>query len=556
MPHSSATVATLVAHDISIERDGRTVLDRVSVTVSPHTCLGVVGPNGVGKSTLLQILAGLLTPLSGTVRLDPPTATVGYLAQEHTPRSESVRAALFRRTGVAAAEFQLTEAAAGLGAATAQSNDRYADALARYESLSAGDFESRLATTLGHLGLSQALADHRVATLSGGQEAKAALAAIVLSRFDITLLDEPTNDLDFDGLARLESLVERRTGGMVIVSHDRAFLDRVVTDVLELEEHGHTGHLYGGGWAGYEAERAAARSQAEQAYSVYETQRREMRQRAQRERQWATTGVSKEKKNPRDNDKAQRDFRLNRTEKLAARARRTERAAEALEVVEKPWEGWQLQFGIAEAPRSGAVVVRLEEALLHRGAFTLGPLTLEIGWADRVALVGPNGAGKSTLVEALLGRLTLAAGSWWMGPSVVVGELRQDRRVLGDGGTVVDSLMEASGLSMSGARSLLAKFGIGAGAALRPPSSLSPGERTRAELAAFAATGVNFLVLDEPTNHLDLPAIAQLESALDDYEGTLLLVSHDRRLLETVEVSRRVELPELDDACRRVQESL
>ena len=544
MPATASNLSTLVARDITYERGGRTVLQRVTMTVGPETCLGVIGPNGVGKSTLLQILGGLLVPLSGTVRIDPPTATVGYLAQEHaaTP-GETVRATLFRRTGVAAAEAELTAAAAGLSTNAPEANDRYATALARYESLSAGDFESRLATTLAEVGLGDELADREVATLSGGQEAKVALAAIALARFDLTLLDEPTNDLDFDGLARLENLVARRAGGMVIVSHDRAFLDRAVTDVLELEEHHHTGQLFGGGWSGYQAERAAARGHAEEAYALYEVTRRQLGQRAQRERQWATTGVTKEKKNPKDHDKSQRDFRINRTEKQASRARRTERAMDALDVVEKPWEGWELRFGIEEAPRSGAVVARMEDAVIRRGLFEMGPFSLDIGWADRVALVGPNGSGKTSLVDVVVGRSPLAAGTRWLGPSVVVGELAQDRRILGGAGSVVDALMEVTGLTLSHARSLLAKFGIGADAALRPPAHLSPGERTRAELATFAAVGVNFLVLDEPTNHLDLPAIEQLESALKEYSGTLLLVSHDRRLLETVAVTRRVELP-------------
>ena len=571
-PTSPSTTTTLTARGLRFERGGQMVLDGVSLTVGPETCLGVVGPNGVGKSTLLQLLAGLLEPADGgAVRVDPPTATVGYLSQEHAHDArETVRDALYRRTGAAAAEAEMTRAAAALGEGRPRAADDYATALARYESLGAADFEARLAGVLDQVGLPAALAARSSGALSGGQEARLALAAILLARFDVTLLDEPTNDLDFDGLARLEGLVTRRRGGMVIVSHDRAFLDGTVTDVLEIEEHTRQGRLYGGGWAGYLAERAADRAHAEDAYAVYQSQRAELAQRAQRERQWATSGVSKEKKNPRDNDKAQRDFRVNRTERLASRARRTERAMESLDVVEKPWEGWDLRFSINEATRSGTVVAHLEDAVLERGGpegqdgpdgaggrdgFVLGPFTLDIAWADRVALVGPNGSGKTTLVEALLGRLPLAAGTRRMGPSVVVGELAQDRRVLSDtSSSLVEAFTTATGLSLSAARSQLAKFGLGAAAVVRPPSSLSPGERTRAELAAFAAKGVNFLVLDEPTNHLDLPAIEQLESALEEYEGTLLLVSHDRRLLESVTVTRRIVLPGRDQAFRGLRE--
>jgi ATPase subunit of ABC transporter with duplicated ATPase domains len=205
------------------------------------------------------------------------------------------------------------------------------------------------------------------------------------------------------------------------------------------------------------------------------------------------------------------------------------------------------------------VVAHLADAVVARGdgvdIFTLGPFTLDIGWSDRVALVGPNGSGKTTLVDAILGRLPLAEGTRRIGPSVVVGELAQDRRVLADdSSSVADAFVTATGLPRDRARAQLAKFGLGAGAVLRPPSSLSPGERTRAELAAFAAKGVNLLVLDEPTNHLDLPAIEQLEAALAGYEGTLLLVSHDRRLLESVTLTRRIGLPPRDAPFRGLRE--
>ena len=555
----SVVPATLLAQHLHHERAGVVVLDDVSLTVGPGTCLGVVGPNGVGKSTLLQILAGLLTPGDGHVQLDPPDATVGYLHQEQVPvRGESVRDALVRQTGASAAEADLVAAAGRLGQGGRQEEEAYAVALRRYESLSAADVEARLAGALEEVGLDADMAEFPTDALSGGQSAKVALAAIRLARFDVTLLDEPTNDLDFDGLARLEEMVARRRGGMVIVSHDRAFLDGAVTDVLELDEHTRRGRVYGGGWAAYQSERAADLDHAAERYAVYTAQRTELRRRAQRERNWATSGVAREKKQPRDNDKAQRDFRINRTEKQAARARRTERALEQLEAeaVEKPWDGWDLRFSINEAARSGDVVVRLDEAVIRRdGGFVLGPLALDVGWADRVALVGPNGSGKTTLVDALLGRLPLTAGTRRMGPSVIVGELAQDRRVLTDGPSLADAFVAATGLPRDKARAQLAKFGLDAHAALRPPSSLSPGERTRSELAAFAARGVNFLVLDEPTNHLDLPAIEQLESALDAYGGTLLLVSHDRRLLEATRITRRVLLPVRDQAFRGLTEA-
>jgi len=539
-PPSTASTATLVADHLSIDRNGRRVLTDVSVTVGPDSCIGVVGPNGVGKSTLLGVLAGRLVPDGGRVRLSPPTASVGLLDQEHRPvADETVRAMLTRRLGISEAEAELQAAAAGLATGDRRAGDRYVVALERLSALSGGDFDARVESILTELGAPEVL-DRPTAALSGGQAAKVALAAIGLARFDLTLLDEPTNDLDFAGLAHLEAFVGQRPGGMVVVSHDRDFLDRTITSVLELDEHDRTGRLFGGGWSAYLEERVVARQHAEEAHDLYRSRRADLAARARRERQWATTGVSREKRQAPDNDKAQRDFRVNRTEKLAGRARRTERALEALEPVDKPWQGWDLRYTIDQAPRAGAVVVRLTGAVVERGDFSLGPIDLEIAWADRVALTGANGTGKSSLVAAIVGQLALAAGQRWVGPSVVVGQLGQARS--GGPWSVAERLVGQTGMTTSEARSLLAKFGLGADQVGRPAATLSPGERTRAELAAFQATGVNFLVLDEPTNHLDLPAIEQLESALAGFGGTVLLVSHDRRLLDTVELTRTIEL--------------
>ncbi len=539
----AAPAATLVARSLTHDRGGRTILADVSLTVGPHACVGVTGPNGAGKTTLLRLLAGIEVPDAGSVTLDPPSATVGYLAQEHERVvGETVRDHLTRRTGARGAEDELADAAAGLAAGTRAAEARYETALERFTALGAADLDARIDAVLDELGPGARLADRQTTSLSGGQEAKVALAAIVLSRFGITLLDEPTNDLDFEGLERLVAWIGRRSGGMVVVSHDRAFLEQTVSTVLEIDEHDHTAREFGGGWAGYLAERATARRQAEEAHDLYQRTRSELQDRATRQRQWATSGVARETRSPRDNDKAQRSFRINRTEKLASKARQTERAMAALDEVAKPWEGWDLRFTIGETERAGAVVARLTAAVVTRGTFVLGPLDLEIAWGDRLGLTGANGTGKSTLVGAVLGTVPLSAGERWLGPSVVPGVLGQDRRVLGGDRDLVREVCDRCGVTVSEARSLLAKFGLEAEQVTRPAGTLSPGERTRAELAVFQALGVNFLVLDEPTNHLDLPAIEQLESALRSFTGTLLLVTHDRRMLEAVELTRTLAL--------------
>ena len=535
-------MSTLVARDITRTHGTHVVLSKVGLTVGPRSRIGVVGPNGVGKSTLLRILAGLEEPDEGTVTRTPPTATVGWLPQEPERRDdERLHDFLARRTGVAAAQAAMEATAAALAGGEPGADERYATALETWLALGGADLDARIGVVCDDLGIRPTLLDQGMSTLSGGEAARASLAAILLSRFDVFLLDEPTNDLDFAGLDRLERFLDEVPGGVVVVSHDRTFLQRTITSVLELDEHAHTASEFAGGWDAFLELRATARRHAEEAYATYVDQRDSLRSRAQTQREWAQQGKAKVKKSD-ERDKFIRHFKTVQTEKLAAKARASEKALERLEVVEKPWEGWDLRLEFATAPRSGDVVARLSGAVVRRGGFTLGPVDEEVGWGERVAILGPNGSGKTTLLQALLGRIPLTSGSQWLGPGVVVGELDQRRSRLTTGDTLLAAFTAESGLLPQDARSTLAKLGLGAEHVARPASSLSPGERTRAQLGVLAARGVNCLVLDEPTNHLDLPAIEQLEQALDRFPGTVLLVTHDRRLLETVRTTRTIRL--------------
>ena len=533
---------TLIARDLHKAHGAATILAGVSVTVPPGDVLGVVGPNGAGKSTLLRLLAQLDRPDRGTVRLTAGTA--GYLPQEpDRAPGERLHDYLARRTGVAAADARVEAATRDMAALVPGASERYSAAFEAWLALGGADLHPRAETVLRDLGLDPALLDLETVALSGGEAARASLAAILLSRFDVLLLDEPTNDLDFDGLERLERFIAERPGGAVIVSHDRAFLERTVTRVLEIDEITHTASEYGGGWAGYLELRATAARHAETRYESYAKERDRLTDRAKRQRQWSDTGVRKVKASSGDEpDKSLRHLRSERSEKQASKVRASEKALERLEEVDKPWRRWELQLRFGGGERSGDVTVRLDDAELRRGDFVLGPLDIELAWGERVALVGPNGSGKTTLVDGLIGRLPLSSGTRWVGPGVRVGTLDQARRGFDGPAELLAAFVEHSGMTQQEARSLLAKFGLEQDAVSRPANTLSPGERTRASLALLMASGSNFLVLDEPTNHLDLPAIEQLETALDAYDGTLLLVTHDRQLLEAVRLDRTVEL--------------
>jgi ATPase subunit of ABC transporter with duplicated ATPase domains len=534
---------TLAAAHVTVVHGIHPVLTDVSVVLGPRARVGVVGPNGVGKSTLLRVLAGLESPDAGRVERSPATLTVGYLPQEVTGiETETLLEYLGRRTGVASAAAALDAATAALATDSALV-EAHAEALERFLSLGGDDLEVRAAEVCADIGLGGATRLHQpMDGLSGGQRARAGLAAVLLSRFDVLLLDEPTNDLDFAGLELLERFVEQTPAAVGVVSHDRAFLDRIVERVCELDGHDHTAREYAGGWRAYLEERALERAHGYEDYERYRGERQRLLARARQQRAWARKGTARARKRPDDADKFIRHRGVQMSEKLAGKAKATERAIERLDVTEKPWEGWDLRLQLPPAPRSSDVVVRLENAVVERGPFTLGPVDLELRWQDRLAIVGPNGSGKTTLLQAVLGGVPLTSGERTWGSRVVVGELDQARHVLGSDAPLLDTFGSSTGMLTGDARTLLAKFDLGADEVLRPTTTLSPGERTRALLALLVAQEVNFLVLDEPTNHLDLPAIERLESALESYDGTLVLVTHDRHLLDNVRIDRTVDL--------------
>ena len=538
--------ATLVAKDVTGGYAHRVLFDRLDLTVAPGDVVGVVGANGAGKTTLLRILAGDLAPLEGAVSRSPADAFVGWLPQEHQRvPGETVGQYVARRTGCAAATAAMESAAEVLAdpSAPADAADRYAAALDHWLATGAADLAERLSGALADVGLDTGPAAPEEALmtgLSGGQVARVGLAALLCSRFDVVMLDEPTNDLDLDGLARLEEVVHGMRGGVVLVSHDREFLSRSVTRVLELDLAQHTNTVFGGGYDSYLEEREVARRHRREEYEEYADRKADLVARARTQREWSSQGVRNAIRKAPDNDKIRRRAATESSEKQAQKVRQMESRIARLEEVPEPRKEWVLEFTIGAAPRSSSVVATLNDAVVRQGDFTLGPVSIQVNAGERIQITGPNGAGKSTLLRLLLGQTAPDAGTAHLGANVAVGEIDQSRGLFtGDRPLAARFEELMPDMTTADVRTLLAKFGLRADHVDRPVDGLSPGERTRAALALLQARGTNVLVLDEPTNHLDLPAIEQLESALASYDGALLLVTHDRRMLATVDVDRR-----------------
>jgi ATPase subunit of ABC transporter with duplicated ATPase domains len=546
--------ATLVAKNVAGGFAHRTLFEGLDLTVAPGDVVGVVGANGAGKSTLLRILAGELEPLAGTVSVAPADAFVGWLPQEHERvPGETVAGYVARRTGCFAATEAMESAALALADAGQDSaaTDAYSAALDHWLATGAADIDERLPAVLADLGLDVGGQDPGkrsgavrpdstpMTALSGGQAARVGLAALVLSRFDVVLLDEPTNDLDLDGLARLEQFVRELRGGVVLVSHDREFLARSVTRVLELDLAQNTTTVFGGGYESYLEERAVGRRHRREQYDEFADKKADLVARARTQREWSSQGVRNAMRKAPDNDKNRRRAATESSEKQAQKVRQMESRIARLEEVVEPRKEWVLEFTIGAAPRSSSVVATLDNAVVRQGEFVLGPVSVQVDAGERIGITGPNGAGKSTLLRLLLGRQRPDEGRASLGANVAIGEIDQARADFTGPGLLVDRFEQrVPSWSTADVRTLLAKFGLRADHVERAVDELSPGERTRAGLALLQAAGTNVLVLDEPTNHLDLAAIEQLEQALETYDGALLLVTHDRRMLQHVRLDR------------------
>jgi ATPase subunit of ABC transporter with duplicated ATPase domains len=549
--------ATLVAKNVAGGFAHRTLFEGLDVTVAPGDVIGVVGANGAGKSTLLRILAGELEPLDGVVSVAPADAFVGWLPQEHERvPGETVAAYVARRTGCAAATDAMESAALALADSGQDSaaTDAYSVALDHWLAAGAADLDERLPAVLADLGLDVGGQERNdpgnrsaavrpestpMTALSGGQAARVGLAALMLSRFDVVLLDEPTNDLDLDGLARLEQFVRELRGGVVLVSHDREFLARSVTRVLELDLAQNTTTVFGGGYESYLEEREVGRRHRREQYDEFADKKADLVARARTQREWSSQGVRNAIRKAPDNDKMRRRAASESSEKQAQKVRQMESRIARLEEVVEPRKEWTLEFTVGAAPRSSAVVATLDNAVVRQGEFVLGPVSLQVDAGERIGITGPNGAGKSTLLRLLLGRQQPDEGRASLGANVAIGEIDQARADFTGPGRLVDRFEQRlPSWSTADVRTLLAKFGLRADHVERAVDELSPGERTRAGMALLQAQGTNVLVLDEPTNHLDLPAIEQLEQALETYDGALLLVTHDRRMLENVRLDR------------------
>jgi ATP-binding cassette, subfamily F, member 3 len=512
-------MALLIASDMHKDMAGQPLLRGVSFKLERRERMTIAGRNGAGKTTLLRMLAGETSIDRGELSIAKGVRIA--LHDQRPPRERGMALREYLLSGCAEElqiEAQLAELEAKMagGASDEATYDRYARAQARLDARGGYLWRNR-ATAMAHgLGFRDADLERALDTFSGGQLTRASLARALATGADVLLLDEPTNHLDIESLEWLEQTLVDLDAAVVLVAHDRWFLEAVGTAVLELEAG--RSRFFAGTWHQWRREQAARELALGRAIESQQAEIERMERFIERFRYKATKAKQAQ----------------SRVKKLAK-----------IERIERdPRDGKGLEFAFAAPERSGRVIFELLDGRIEIGEAKDGPLVLlehvEL-WLERgehVSLVGPNGTGKTTLIETLAGRRALASGKLSTGHNVKVGYLSQHADELGAGGpaeqSVVDAAQRATGLSPGKARALLGRFLFSGEDAEKPLSGLSGGERRRLSLAVLVQSSANVLIVDEPTNHLDIESREALEDALRSFPGAILLVSHDRALLDAV----------------------
>jgi ATP-binding cassette subfamily F protein 3 len=523
----------LTAHHVHKTYGIQPILQDISFSVSNNERIGLIGPNGCGKTTLMRILAGIEQPDSGTVASTRPNLRIGYLAQGMDFEPDQTLKTALSLHSISQAELEAEIASLAL-ALTSNPNDvtlhtKYDSTLQRLSTL-----DVRPESILGPLGLAELPLNTPIAHLSGGQKTRLMLARVLLEDPHLLLLDEPTNHLDIEMLEWLEGWLNRFQGAALVVSHDRAFLDNTITSILELDPKTLSMKAYPGDYTDY---LETKQKEFEKQYDEYQDQIIELRKLHNAARHLRRIAQFKKGGKGDTNDKFAKGFFGDRTTHTARRALRIEkRIEETLEEdrKEKPIQSWQikLDFG-APAHQSKDVLITDSLSIGYAPENPLlEDLNLYIRAGQRIGLTGANGTGKTTLIRTIAGKLRPLAGSLKLGMTVKLGYMSQEQELLNPNFNALQTIQSVATLNETEARNFLHYFLFKGDDALRPTSDLSFGERARLQLGLLIAQGCTFLLLDEPINHLDIPSRARFEEALTNFKGTILAVVHDRYFLE------------------------
>ena len=510
------------------------LFEHISFSVNAGERVGLIGPNGCGKTTLLRLMQGKIASDGGSVVRNPPNLRVGYLPQGlAVPDSTPILDVLLpRAAAVREAEAEVERLAVALGSVDRAQVDAimtaYSAALDQLEHLSQQAEAREVERVLAGLSLDGLALDAPIGTLSGGQKTRLGLAALLLDDPQLLILDEPTNHLDVTALEWLEGWLQGFSGGALIVSHDRTFLDETVTRVVAMDDRTRTARVFEGNYSAYAA---AVTSEMDKQWAQWRDQQVEIARLETDARQTMARAVHKENAT---RDSTQRRYAKKVAHKAKAKEARLQRYLDSMGRVEKPKPTWGLKLDFGDLPTTGQDVIALDDLAIgyDPGVPLLRDLTLTLRAGERVAVLGPNGHGKSTLLKTIVGTLPPLEGRVRVGASVRIGYLAQQQEILDPGSTALDVILAEAVFSHTEARSFLHYFLFAGDDVFTPVGTLSYGERARLMLAVLVARGANLLVLDEPINHLDVRSREQFEAALGAFQGSVLAVVHDRYFVD------------------------
>lgn len=516
------------AQKISKSYGSLKVLSDVSFSIGQGQKVALVGHNGTGKTTLLKIVAGLEEQDSGKIDFERD-ACIGYLPQDTSLSvNDSIIHYLRQVSGIHALEKEMESLSGELN--DPEKTKHYNEVHRRYEHLDGYSFAHKAEVMLAGFGFENVELDRPLSNLSSGQKSKVVLSGILLKGVDLLLLDEPTNNLDLPALIWLEDFLKKSDASCIIISHDRRFLDKVVRKIFELDWRTHTLSVTGGTYSNY-LEMVGKRLIAQK--EEYRLQQEEIDRLSERVREKKADATRGARWTPNDNDKFLKNFKRDRAGKSSKVAKSIEKRIEQMDKVEKPIERKPFEIPLETEVDSGNLNICLTDVVAgYFGVFSIGPLSFEVKYKDRVGIMGLNGTGKSTLLKTITNQMIPISGEVKIGSGVRIGNMMQEHETLPREQTLLEFLSQRACLSLQDSYSKLSKFGFDERQVRLPIDTLSPGGRARLLLALFSAQSVNTLVLDEPTNHLDLEALNALEETLKTYQGTVLLVSHDRYFLE------------------------
>ncbi len=512
---------------ISKNFEGKTILADISFVLGKDQKAALVGLNGVGKSTLLKIIAGSEKADSGVVEIAQNTR-VGYLSQEIIfKKGDTIQGYLKKVSGLDKVESRMREIESKLD--NPKLLEEYGNLQSEFVCLKGYSFDHRAKVILESFGLKDINPSRTLLELSGGQKSKVALAGIILKGFDVLLLDEPTNNLDLPALIWLEQYINNLEIACLIVSHDRRFLDNVVSKVFEIDWHSRKINNYTGRYSDYLKHKEKEFLKQIQAYELQQEEIQKLTRATQDYKKWAKKGA---KQITSDNDKFIRGFRREQSSKLAGRAKSIEKRIKQIDKLELPKERPHLVIPLDVNESEAGHIIFLDNVLIdYATGFHLGPVNLEIPYGDRIGILGANGSGKSSLLKVITGYQKPTSGTIKIGSSLVIGDLMQEHENLPREETLVEFLKSKASINEEECYRLIVEFGFEPLEIRKRIDNLSPGGRTRLLLSLFSALSVNVLILDEPTNHLDLEAMIALEEMLKTYAGTVIIVSHDRYFL-------------------------